>query len=382
MIKDTPFHIAEETIHPITHYAGSFLQLHEISNVTLSNSEQFFTILNHINDGVLAVNFQKEILLLNASAKTILEISEKEYLGSHFLHVIRHRGLHEMVINTLKSQTSMQNEMPYLKSDHKILKVSSYPLSSLQDKASIACVLIFQDITEFKKLEQMRTDFVSNVTHELKTPLTSIRGFIETLRDGAIHNETVRDKFLEIVDIEAERLHTLINDIMELSEIETSSHDEEFELFPLIQLIEEIFFILQKPASQKNVKLSMDIPEDIILSCNRNRCKQLFVNLIDNAIKYNEEHGFVSICAEIEKGCFAITVEDSGIGISEEHHQRIFERFYRVDKARSRQSGGTGLGLSIVKHIVNLLQGSIQLISSHEKGSRFILRLPRSSSSS
>lgn len=226
-------------------------------------------------------------------------------------------------------------------------------------------------------MEQIRTEFVSNVTHELKTPLTSIRGFVETLKNGAIEDTSVAVKFLDIIDIEAERLYTLINDILQLSEIEAMQKDEGIIEMDLRQIIDEVVLILKSSADKKNITLEVSsTPSQIQVIANRNRIKQMLINLIDNAIKYNVENGKVDIKVEKHNGNTIISIKDTGIGIPKIHHSRIFERFYRVDKGRSRNMGGTGLGLSIVKHIVNLYSGDINIISEPGKGTEFVVKLP------
>jgi two-component system phosphate regulon sensor histidine kinase PhoR len=227
-----------------------------------------------------------------------------------------------------------------------------------------------------KKLEQIRTEFVSNVTHELKTPLTSIRGFVETLRSGAVKDADVTAQFLEIIDIEVERLTMLINDILQLSEIENNHSDTNIGTHNLTDIITEVISILQSSADKKSIKLTVEAAPKIAIQANRDRIKQMLINLIDNAIHYNVENGSVRIKAVKAEGRLVISVADSGIGIAQQHLSRIFERFYRVDKGRSRNMGGTGLGLSIVKHIVNLYDGDIQVESEPGMGTRFIVQLP------
>lgn len=227
---------------------------------------------------------------------------------------------------------------------------------------------------ELRKLESMRSDFVSNVTHELKTPLTSIRGFVETLKAGAIQNPTVAKRFLDIIDIEAERLYNLIQDILSLSEIE-SKIEYELQECNMNEVVFEVQELL-RPKVQEQVSLVFK-PQAYVkpYPCNRDRIKQLLINLVDNAIK-NTEEGRITISCVGEDQYLVLTVEDTGIGIEEEALPRIFERFYRVDKGRSRKQGGTGLGLSIVKHIVEMYNGNIVVTSEVGKGTKFVVKLP------
>ena len=238
-------------------------------------------------------------------------------------------------------------------------------------------ILTFHDVSEVRKVQKMRSDFVANVTHELRTPLTSIRGFIETLRAGAISNPEVAGRFLEIIDIEAERLHKLISDILILSEIEDLRQDKDLEDFNLNALIDDVAVLLDEAATDRQVSIIVENDDEpLLVHANQFRIKQVLINLADNAIKYNYEGGKVYIKAErLPEGQVRLTVRDTGPGISREHQERVFERFYRVDTSRSRELGGTGLGLSIVKHIAQLYGGTARVSSQPGQGSTFIIDL-------
>lgn len=224
---------------------------------------------------------------------------------------------------------------------------------------------------ENKKTEQIRKDFVANVTHELKTPLTSISGFVETLQDGAAEDPEVRTKFLDIIAIEAARLKRLIEDILIISDIENKREVNTDSDINVRESIEEIIASMEPIAEAKKVKIVAQYAYEIYIGGNHDRFKQLMVNLIENAVKYSYDGGTVSITAERKDGKVMISVKDEGIGISEENLSRIFERFYRVDKSRSQKVGGTGLGLAIVKHIAALFEAEIKVESQTGKGSKF-----------
>lgn len=225
-------------------------------------------------------------------------------------------------------------------------------------------------------LQNMRSEFVANVSHELKTPLTSIRGFVDTLRNTENVDPAVQKRFLEIIDIEAQRLHQLINDILQLSEIERLQPDAEREHFELCDLITETATLLTEKAEERGIQIVFDPCESLPVLADRYRIKQILINLIDNAINYNRKNGMIWLSAKREpNSVIAIHVRDNGEGIPPEHLQRIFERFYRVDKSHSREVGGTGLGLSIVKHIAALYEGSAVAESQVGVGSVFIVRL-------
>ena len=224
---------------------------------------------------------------------------------------------------------------------------------------------------ENKKAEQIRKDFVANVTHELKTPLTSISGFVETLQDGAAENPEVRNKFLDIIAIEAARLKRLIEDILIISDIENKRELNTNSDINVRESIEEILASMEPIIEAKKVNINTYFAYEIYIGGNVDRFKQLMVNLIENAVKYSNDGGTVTIKAERKEGWVYISVKDEGIGISEEHLPRLFERFYRVDKSRSQKVDGTGLGLAIVKHIVALFEAEIKVESELGKGSTF-----------
>jgi len=226
------------------------------------------------------------------------------------------------------------------------------------------------------ELQQMRSEFVANVSHELKTPLTSIRGFVDTLRNGSIEDKAVQERFLEIIDIEAERLHQLISDILQLSEIEGMETDLELQKFDLSALLDDVATLLDDKATERHVSIIVEDCENLPVLASKYRIKQILINLVDNAIKYNKPGGRVYIRATREPDkMIAIRVKDTGEGIPAEHLARVFERFYRVDKSHSREMGGTGLGLSIVKHIAQLYDGTAVAESQEGVGSTFTVRL-------
>lgn len=336
------------------------------------------SIINSMTAGVVAVDRKYRIMLINAIACEIFGIKNKaDTIETNIMECIRNHQINNFLSETIEKDISLIHEIVVGAPEDRVLRVQTSPIKPKDGRSSNSGGIIFiQDVTNIKKLEQIRTEFVSNVTHELKTPLTSIRGFIETLRAGAINDRHVAENFLEIIDIEAERLYMLINDILQLSEIETKQKDTNISTHGLKSVIEETVSILQGVADKKNIRLSCEGDESIQIIANRDRIKQMLINLIDNGIKYNVENGSVHIKAFRVEGKVVLSVKDTGIGIAKEHLSRIFERFYRVDKGRSRSMGGTGLGLSIVKHIVNLYSGDIKVASEPGKGTEFIISLP------
>lgn len=333
------------------------------------------SIVQSITYGIVAVDNNKKILLINPSAFAVFNLgTNTNVTGDIISEHIRNNGVNLLLKESMEQNKPLECEINL---GEKELLIKTSPIRSNNGEFdNSGWIISIQDITIVRKLEQLRTEFVSNVTHELKTPITSIRGFIETLKSGAINNADVSLRFLDIIDIEAERLHELINDILSLSEIETKLNDSDLESVDLKSLVDSVFEVMQNIANEKNIVFINNISEKIFIKANRNRMKQLILNLVDNAVKYNITNGSVSVSAQNVGGKVVIHVKDTGIGIPNEHIPRIFERFYRVDKGRSRDMGGTGLGLSIVKHIVNLYNGDIKVNSEVGKGTEFVIQLP------
>lgn len=343
-----------------------------IESLTKRNAE-LEAILSSMTAGVVAIDDSNEIMFYNKAFTEIINQTNKELMGQSIYNVFRNAAVFDTVDQVRENRKSIEQEGTISKDGLKYIRVSATPLK-MKEEYSFGVLLIIEDITKIKKLESIRNDFVSNVTHELKTPLTSIRGFIETLKGGAIKEEAVAIRFLDIIDIEAERLYNLIQDILLLSEIESK---REYETIPydINECVHSVIELLSSKVGEK-VKIIYK-PEPYIrpFVCNPDRMKQLFINLLDNAIKYTEEGSITINCLEKENNLI-LEVKDTGMGIEKEHLSRIFERFYRVDKGRSRKMGGTGLGLSIVKHIVELYNGNITVDSKPGEGSTFKINFP------
>ncbi|SNX52775.1 two-component system histidine kinase PnpS [Thermoanaerobacterium sp. RBIITD] len=353
-------------------------RLRETIDELYDRNAKLEAILKSIINGVIAFDDNEKILLINDSARAILDIKENDIIGKHILDVVRNTKFHDILENIIKNKEYTIKNLE-LNTYNKSLKIYSSPIIHQVTQKKLGFVVIINDITEVRKLEKIRSDFVANVSHELRTPLTSIRGFVETLREGAIDNVQARDKFLEIIEFETERLTRLINDILTLSEIENLKEGFATENIIIDKEIEEIFYIMEKSANDKKIKLIKDLNCDgLKINTNRDRLRQMIINLIDNGIKYTQEGGYVKVSTIDSYDEIIITVEDSGIGISKENIPRLFERFYRIDKGRSRKLGGTGLGLAIVKHIVESMKGNITVESEVGRGTKFTINLPKS----
>jgi two-component system phosphate regulon sensor histidine kinase PhoR len=333
------------------------------------------SIVDSLSSGIVAVDSFDKIILINPSACGMFDIAEgKSIYGDNIAEHIRNNQINSLLKDTIDKNKAYEKEII---ENGRLLNVSTCPFKQKGTTFENSGAVIFiQDITRVRKLEELKTEFVSNVTHELKTPITSIRGFIETLKAGSISNKEVATKFLNIIDVEAERLNSLIDDILQLSEIENKTEDTDVENVNLKDSIDDVYEIMKKDADNKGINLINNVDESISMNMNKNRMKELFLNLVDNSIKYNIIGGSITIDAHNEEGKTIISVRDTGIGIPKEHIGRIFERFYRVDKGRSRDMGGTGLGLSIVKHIVGLYSGDISVNSEVGKGTEFMIQIP------
>ncbi|MDD2573904.1 MAG: ATP-binding protein [Firmicutes bacterium] len=346
----------------------------------INDKSKIEAILSSSINGVVAVDNNRNTMFLNPVAERMLDVRERDFNGKPLFDIVRSKAAERVLREVLAAQRGrpLEFELPMQKK-RTIMVISAHIRPKVKHSRPIGTLIIIQDITTIKKLEKMRSDFVANVTHELKTPLTSIKGFIETLKEGAIEDPEKRDRFIEIIDLEAGRLERLIEDILLLSEIENSPSSQPEGPIDVRQVTEsEVLSIFTQQAEQKKISLTTFFPGNLpALPINRDRFKELLINLIDNAIKFTGEGGRVHVSAAVkENKAMVLKVKDNGIGIPKEYQDRLFERFYRVDKGRSRKEGGTGLGLAIVKHIVLSANGSIEVDSRPGEGTEFTLELP------
>ncbi len=337
--------------------------LHEVSE----KQNRLSAILQSMESGVIAIDNSHNIIMINNYAKKIFNIKE-DVVGNPVENICKEVNLKFIFSMRDRDIKEFKLSAPTIK----FLRVRTADII-VHNHQHIGAVAVIQDISDLKKLENMRTEFVANVSHELKTPLTSIRGFAETLKE--VDDDETKKKFLTIMNEEAERLTTLISDILLLSQIE---HKQEFkkEVFNVNKAIEDVFYLMKNTGEQKQVHVSIVGDEIPNILGDKDKFKQMLINLVDNAIKYSEAFDTVVITKIIYDTYFKVIVEDSGMGIAKEYIPRLFERFYRVDKARSRAKGGTGLGLAIVKHIIIGFNGSIDVESTLGVGTKFIITIP------
>lgn len=333
-------------------------------------------ILSSMADGVIAIDNWGRVILVNPAVEELFGINLAASRGKNILRVIRNYELEKLLNQALETGASMQKQIQILTPEPRIFRVHITPLQNTAEGRG-GVVALLRDITERKRLEEMRSEFVANVSHELRTPLTSIRGFSETLLDGAVEDPALARQFLEIINNETERLSRLIEELLNLSKIEDRRFVPNRQPVHLQDQIRSVAAMLQPRASEKGLTLTINLPEDLpVVQGDPDMLSQVLINLIDNAISYTQPGGEVRIGASAGQGELKVDVQDTGIGIPPESLSRVFERFYRVDKARSREQGGTGLGLSIVKHIIDAHHGSVQVESKVGKGSTFSFILP------
>lgn len=342
-------------------------QLQETIRDSLEKQKRMEAILNSMESGVVAIDRKNRVILTNPYAEKLFGI-DGNVIGKNLLDAIRDFEIE----NVFNSDSDDFSEIKILWPKERILRIKTANIVNNEEK-NIGKVAVVQDVTDIKKLENMRSNFVANVSHELKTPLTSIKGFAETLK--YVQDDQKKLKFLNIIDEETERLTRLINDILSLSDIEAYSEKKD-EIFNVSNMIINIYNLMKDTADKKQIKLNIVESCSAKIKGDKDNFKQMLINLVDNAIKYSETGDSVHIGSRFDEDICIIWVEDTGVGIPEKHIPRLFERFYRVDKARSRANGGTGLGLAIVKHIVMNFKGSISVESKLGKGSKFIIKLP------
>ncbi len=341
------------------------------------NHLQMTSILKSISHGILAVDIDGNIMLINEAAKSILKCNENESIeGKNINSTIHESNILKEIVLFKGSKESKYVEITT--DDEVVYSINLDPIY-LQDvnNVIIGSIINIKDITEKVKLENMRTDFVANVSHELKTPLTYISGFVETLKLNENIDISTRNRFLRIIETESDRLKRLIDDILLLSFIE-KKESKSLELVSIYEVFMEVYDMTNYFAKSKNIDVSYKFnDESISILSNRDYIKQIFLNLVDNAIKYTPDNKSVCVEVDYDQNNLVIKVIDNGIGIPKEDINRIFERFYRVDKARSREVGGTGLGLAITKHIVKNLGGTIVVKSELGVGTEFTVKIPK-----
>lgn len=355
------------------HLRTSFLDMHE-------ETERVQGILRAMVEGVVVISPAGTVMLINRHAKTLFGLPpDVELQGQHLIEMCRDPGLQELLRETTTTGSPQRRREIVLDDAGQCVAVSVSPLGDVEGPSGF--VLVFHDITELKRLETIRRDFVANVSHELRTPLTAIRGYAETLRGGALADHARAGQFLEVIERHSERLGRLVDDLLVLSDLELGKTAFEQRSVTLPGLIDDVVDMLGEKAAQGTITIVKDVPGDLPpVQGDGDRLQQVLINLTDNAIKYTPAGGRVTIGARVRrKGSTAwveVAVNDTGVGIPAQDLPRLTERFYRVDKARSRELGGTGLGLAIVKHIVQAHGGQLNISSELNRGTTVRFSIP------
>ncbi len=352
-------------------------QLHDkIKTIDRQKNEQQ-AVFQSMTEGVVAVDRHEQIISINRAACQLLACGETEVIGKKFSDVVRYPRLQEIITETLTNRKLIEEEITITTDIDHFVHVHGTILQNHKQKI-IGVLLVLNDVTRMRRLEQIRRDFVANVSHEIRTPLTSIKGFVETLSDGAIDEPETARHFLDIISKQTNRLDSIIDDLLSLARLE---QDEEratirFEKEQISSIMDSALQVCRPKAERKHITIKVDCSPSVYIPVNATLIEQALINLIENAVKYSAVRTQVTLHCYNEKNEIVIEVSDEGMGIAEEHLNRIFERFYRVDKARSRKLGGTGLGLAIVKHIAGVHGGRVTVTSKVGEGSTFRLYLP------
>lgn len=338
------------------------------------SGQRLTTVLEGMAEGIISLDDRQRIVLANAAAGTLLGFSPSAARGRPLMEVVRNHLLHDALVGSQQSQEAQRLEIEVNNGEPRVLSVHA-TLAPQESKTRF--ILVIQDITELRRLESMRQEFVANVSHELKTPLSSIKAYAETLGQGAINDSRNNLRFVYRIEEQAERLHQLILDLLSLARIESGQQAFEIAAINVEKTVLACLAEHQANAEQQGVALLTEHAADNLkVRADEEGTRQIINNLINNAINYTPAGGRVTVSWRKDKSFVLIEVSDTGIGIAKEHLPRLFERFYRVDKARSRELGGTGLGLSIVKHLTQSFGGTIEVQSEPGVGTSFFVRLP------
>jgi two-component system phosphate regulon sensor histidine kinase PhoR len=352
-------------------------QLEERLQTLSKERNQREAVLSSMVEGVLAVDTTGHIISMNKAAAQFFNVFQPDTApGRSIEEVFRNVKLQQFVAEVLEGQETRECELTIENNQSYYLQARGTNLFGMQGRR-IGAVVVFNDVSRLRRLENLRRDFVANVSHELKTPITSIKGFVETLLDGAMNQPEEAERFLKIVAKHADRLNCIIEDLLILSRLEQDGKEGmEMQKSGLCDILNSAVEVCEQRAASKHIEIGVEYSGELTATVNPPLIEQALINLIGNAIKYSADGKKITVSARTEKEGIVLSVQDQGYGIEEKHLERLFERFYRVDKGRSRQEGGTGLGLSIVKHIAQAHGGTVSVQSRYGQGSTFSIFLP------
>ncbi len=363
-----PFRALASSIDDLSTRLGDKISLAE------AQTHRTLAILESMTEGVVVMDSDQKITLINSVLAQAISFQKNQVQGCYFWEVFRDPHLNAMISEALERRHSISKEHTLLLSQA-VYQIRVSPVFSGGD--FLGLVAVFYDVTQIKEFERLRSEFVANVSHELKTPLTSIIGFVETLKDGAFEDRENSIKFLHIIEENSKKLYRLIEDLLLLSRIESGKDELSKEKVDLERIMDGIVKSFVPALRAKKIKIRVDArPSPFIVMADPKSLEEALCNLVDNAVKYSLEGGDIRVSAFYEGGLAKIQIADQGIGISEADLGRVFERFFRVDRSRSRESGGSGLGLSIAKHIIERHSGRIEVKSVLQQGSTFTVTLP------
>lgn len=354
-------------------------QLGERIETIQCQQNEFEAVLGSMEEGVLAVDNEAVIINVNQTCAALLSMQPGDLKGRSVHEVVRKSDLLEFVESSLANESPMENDILIRGEEDRWLNLHGTALYDASNR-KMGALIVLRDVTRLHRLENVRRDFVANVSHELKTPITSIKGFVETLIDGALDDRENAARFLEIIARQANRLDTIIEDLLTLSRLEKGSEEQANGLAsePVRDVLQASIQMCEKKAADKNIDVRLQCSPDLTAPMNGHLLEQAVINLVDNAVKYSEPGGEVHVSAAQDGDDMVIRVQDWGCGIERKHLPRLFERFYRVDKARSRELGGTGLGLAIVRHIALVHRGSVSVESEVGRGTTVSFTMPAS----
>ncbi len=366
----------DDTLDEVANLEGAIDSLH--ARLTAQNSQltqearTLTAVLDGMIEGIWITDAAGTVVRHNDALREMLQPGSTGIIGQRPLALIRNEELNDAVMRACRDGASSRLELTLEGLFPRTLAIRVTPLG--KDLPGSAAV--FHDVTELRRLEKVRKDFVANVSHELRTPITAIRGYAETLQSGALKDQEMAPKMVEIIHRQSERLSELVEDLLELSRLESRELKLKIAPVPLAVAASRAAETVKPKAAGKDIHLELQVPPELAALGDERAVEQVLLNLLDNAVKYTPAGGRVNLFGTLEDGRCVVRVKDTGVGIEPKHLSRIFERFYRVDKGRSRDMGGTGLGLSIVKHLVGAMDGEVKVESQPNVGSVFVIFLP------